>query len=250
MSHGEAGEAVIKSADRSTCSQVAIRMKEINTAMESVDTTAEAFGIAIEEACEAVAEHITDGDKLTAHENTLMVMLKQAGSHTRGWGTDAHYCVERLEKFDRVNKKEATPKSPVRGASGGAGSWNVWKGDATLKPTVLNKDAVPCDRNSQRDFATYIKSGETATVKASANTVVVHMRVCIDLELNTAMRDLWIEEGPDTLKKNLECLETVFMKRFPLNKRRQMLLEAEQEGREVTLELLEKDEKNDFRGGG
>ena len=164
-----------------------------------------------------------------------MVMLKQASIHTRGWRRDAHYCVERLEKFDRVNKKELTPKSPVRGASSGAGSWNVWKGDATLKPTVLNKDAVPCDfRNFQRDFATYIKSGETATVKASANTVMGHMRVCIDSELN--MRDLWIEEGPDTLKKNLECLETVFMKRFPLNKRRQMLLEAEQEGGEVTSE--------------
>ena len=62
--------AVIKSADRSTCPQVAIRMKEINTTMECVDTTAEAFGIAIEEACEAVAEHITDGDKLATHENT------------------------------------------------------------------------------------------------------------------------------------------------------------------------------------
>ena len=139
--------------------------------------------------------------------------------------------MERLERFDRVNKKETTPKSPVRGASGGVSSWNFWKGDATLKPTVLNKDTVPCDfRNFQRDFATYIKSGETATVKASANTVMGNMRVCIDSELNTAMRDLWIEEGPDTLKRNLECLETVFMKRFPISKRKQMLLEAEQEG--------------------
>ena len=38
------------------------------------------------------------------------------------------------------------------------------------------------------------------------------------------------------LRKNLECLETVFMKRFPISKRRQMLLEAEHEGGEVTSE--------------
>ena len=91
-------------------------------------------------------------------------------------------------------------------------------------------------RNFQRDFATNIKSGETSMVKATANTIVGHMRVCIDSELNTAMRDLWIEEGPDMLRKNLECLETVFMKHFPISKRRHMLLEAEQEGGEVTLE--------------
>ena len=107
----------------------------------------------------------------------------------------------------------------------------------TLKPSVLSKDAVPCDfRNFQRDFSTYIKSGETPTIKASANTIVGHMRVCIDSKLNTAMRDLWIEEGPDTLKNNLANLETVFMKRFPISKRRQMLQEAEQEAGEVTSE--------------
>ena len=148
-------------------------MKKINTAMESVDSTAEAFGIAIEEECEAVAKHITDRDELMIHENTLMMMLQQAGNHARRWRWECHDSLERLEKFDRANKKEAAPKSPIRGASGGTSSWNFWKGDATLKPSVLNKDAVPCDfRNFQRDFATYIKSGETATVKAKANTVV------------------------------------------------------------------------------
>ena len=50
------------------------------------------------------------------------------------------------------------------------------------------------------------------------------------------MRDMWIEEGPNILKENLENLETVFMKCFPICKRRQMLLEAEQEAGEVTSE--------------
>ena len=40
--------------------------------------------------------------------------------------------------------------------------------------------------------------------------------------------------GPDTLKRNLESLETVFMKCFLISKRRQILLEAEQEGGEAT----------------
>ena len=113
----------------------------------------------------------------------------------------------------------------------------MWKGDQSLKPAQLSKDAVPCDfRNFQRDFATYIKSGETATVKATAITIVGHLRVCIDSELNTLMRDMWIEEGPHILDGNLKNLETVFMKRFPISKRQQMLLEAEQEAGEVTSE--------------
>ena len=62
--------AAIKSADKSTCPQVVIRMKEITTTMESVDSTAEAFGDSIEETCAAVAEHITNRDNLTGHENT------------------------------------------------------------------------------------------------------------------------------------------------------------------------------------
>ena len=119
------------------------------------------------------------------------MMLKQAGMHTRKWRQEGLDALERLEKFDRANKKDANSRSPVRGASGGANSWIVWKGDATLKPSVLNKDAVPCNfRNFQRVFATYIKSGKMAMVKAMKNTIVGHMRVCIDSELNTAMRDL------------------------------------------------------------
>ena len=47
---------------------------------------------------------------------------------------------------------------------------------------------------------------------------------------------MWIEEGPHILDGNLKNLETVFMKRFPISKRRQMLLDAEQEAGEVTSE--------------
>ena len=53
----------------------------------------------------------------------------------------------------------------------------------------------------------------------SAITIVGHLRVCIDSELNTLMRDMWIEEGPHILDGNLKNLETVFMKRFPISKR-------------------------------
>ena len=60
------------------------------------------------------------------------------------------------------------PTYSARGAGGSTGGWNMWKGDATLKLSVLSKEAVACDfRNFQRDFTTYIKSGETPTVKAS-----------------------------------------------------------------------------------
>ena len=60
------------------------------------------------------------------------------------------------------------------------------------------------------------------------------MRICIDSELNSLMRDMWVEQGPNILEENLKNLEVVFMKRYPISKRRQMLLEAEQEAGEVT----------------
>ena len=75
--------AFIKGADKSMCPQVAIRMKEITAAMESVDCTAEAFGDLIKETCATVAEHITDRNELTGHKNRLIMMLKQAALHTR-----------------------------------------------------------------------------------------------------------------------------------------------------------------------
>ena len=111
----------------------------------------------------------------------------------------------------------------------------MWKADQSLKPTQLNKDAIPCDfRSFQRDFTTYIRSGETATVKATNLQILGQMRICIDAELNSLMRDMWVEQGPNLLEENLKNLEVVFMKRYPISKRRQMLLEAEQEGGEVT----------------
>ena len=228
--------AAIKSADRSTCPQVDQRTIEIRERMADVMDSAKELRQAIKAAAETVAEHMSD-DVQADLEATLMTMLQQSAKHAKNSRQEGYKCQERLEKFNKASKADQAPAIPARGASGSTGGWNMWKGDATLKPSVLSKDAVPCDfRNFQRDFATYIKSGETPTIKATANTIVGHMRVCIDSELNTAMRDLWIEEGPDTLKDNLANLETVFMKHFPISKRRQMLLEAEQEAGELTSE--------------
>ena len=190
----------------------------------------------IEDTVDAVNEHLVDAEQ-SDMETTLMKMLDQAVQHARRARQEGNDCQDRLEKFEKTSFTPPMPAQPARGAGSSTSSWNMWKGDQSLKPTMLSKDAVPCDfRNFQRDFATYIKSGETATVKATAITIVGHLRVCIDSELNTLMRDMWIEEGPHILDGNLKNLETVFMKRFPISKRRQMLLEAEQEAGEVTSE--------------
>ena len=193
--------------------------------MTAIMDSAEELRQAIKATAETVSEQLADEVQADLEE-TLMRMLDQSVLHAKNARQEGYQCQERLERFNRTSMVSQAPTATARGASGSSGGWNMWKGDATLKPLVLSKDAVPCDfRNFQRDFATYIKPGETPTIKASANTIIGHMRVCIDAELNTAMRDLWIEEGPDTLKDNLANL-MVFMKRFPISKRRQMLLEA------------------------
>ena len=226
----------IKSADSSSCPLVDQRTTEIRESMTAVKDSSEELRQAIEATAEAVLEHLADEEQADLEE-TLMRMLDQSVRHTKRARQEGYQCQNWLEKFSKTTSMGHMPTYSARGAGGITGGWNMWKGDATLKPSVLSKDAVPCDfRNFQRDFATYIKSGETPTVKASPNTIVGHMRVCIDSELNTAMRDMWIEEGPNILKENLANLETVFMKHFPICKRRQMLLEAEQEAGEVTPE--------------
>ena len=47
---------------------------------------------------------------------------------------------------------------------------------------------------------------------------------------------MWIKEGPDTLRQNLNSLEGVFMKRFPISKMRLMLFGTTQESREQLTE--------------
>ena len=212
------------------------RTIEIHERLTAIMDSMEELRQAIEATAETVSEQLADEVQVDL-EDTLMRMLNQSVLHAKNARQEGYKCQERLERFNKTSMVSQAPTATARGASGSSGGWNMWKGDATLKPSVLSKDAVPCDfRNFQRDFATYIKSGKTPTIKASANTIVGHMRVCIDSELNTAMRDLWIKEGPDTLKNNLTNLETVFMKRFPISKRRHMLLEADQEAGEVTSE--------------
>ena len=100
-----------------------------------------------------------------------MRMLDQSVRHAKRARQEGYQCQNRLEKFNKTSSVSHTPTYSARGARGGMGGWNMWKGDASLKPSVLSKDAVPCDfRNFQRYFATYIKSGETPTIKASPNT--------------------------------------------------------------------------------
>ena len=133
-------------------------------------------------------EHLVDAEQ-SDMETTLMRMLDHIIQHARRARQEGHNSQDRLEKFEKTSFMPIMPAQPARGAGHSTSSWNVWKGDLSLKPSMLSKDAVPCDfRNFQRDLATYIKSGETATVKATAITIVGHLRVCIDSELNTLMR--------------------------------------------------------------
>ena len=161
----------IKSADKSTCPSVKERIAEIRESMTAVMLNSDLLRQTIEDTVDAVTEHLVDAEQADM-EATLMRMLDQAVQHARRARQEGHDCQDRLEKFNKTSSTPPTPAQPARGAGSSTGSWNMWKGDQSLKPTVLSKDAVPCDfRNFQRDFATYIKSGETANSQGTAITI-------------------------------------------------------------------------------
>ena len=224
---------IIQSADRSANPAVKERIKGLEEGHAKVEAAGELLQEAIEETIKIVNARLVDQEQIDM-ETTLMKMLTQTIQHSRNAKQEQMQCQERLEKFEKDNSVPTTTTQPTRGSS--SSTWSsLWKADQSLKPTQLNKDAIPCDfRSFQRDFTTYIRSGETATVKATNLQVLGQMRICIDSELNSLMRDMWVEQGPNILEENLKNLEVVFMKRYPISKRRQMLLEAEQEAGEVT----------------
>ena len=228
---------VIKSADKSPNPAVKERIKGLEDRLAKVETAGDLLQETIEETVNVVNAHLEDQEQINM-EATLMRMLTQTIQHARKAKQEGLECQERLEKFEKNNSVPAITTQSARSSGSSSSSWgNLWKADQSLKPTQLSKDAIPCDfRNFQRDFTTYIRSGETATVKATNLQTLGQMRICIDSELNSLMRDMWVEEGPNILEENLKNLEVVFMKRFPISKRRQMLLEAEQEAGEVTSE--------------
>ena len=176
----------IKSADKSTNPAIKERIAEIRERMAKVKLTSDLLHQAIEETVDTVNAHLVDEEQ-TDMESTLMKMLMQTAQHTRKARQEGHKCQDRLEKFEKSNSTPTTPAQPARSSGSSSGSWgSMWKADQSLNPAQLNKDAVPCDfRNFQRDFATYIRSGETATVKATAIQTVGQLRVCIDSELRT-----------------------------------------------------------------
>ena len=158
----------IKSVDKSTCLSVNQRIAEIRVSMTAFMFNSDLLRQTIEDTVDAVSEHLVDAEQADL-EATLMRMLDQAVQHARRARQEGHECQDRLEKFNKTSSMPPTPAQPARGAGASTGRWNMWKGDQSLKPSVLSKDAVPCDfRNFQRDFATYIKSGEMSTVKATA----------------------------------------------------------------------------------
>ena len=213
------------------------RIKGLEDRLAKVELAGDLLHQTIEETVNAVNAHLEDQEQVDM-EATLMRMLTQTIQHTRRARQEGLECQDRLEKFEKNNSIPSIAAQSARSSGSSSSSWgSMWKADQSLKPTQLSKDAIPCDfRNFQRDFTTYIRSGETATVKATTLQTLGQMRICIDSELNTLMRDMWVEEGPHVLEENLKNLEVVFMKRFPISKRRQMLLEAEQEAGEVTSE--------------
>ena len=228
---------VIKSADKSPNPAVKERIKGLEDRLAKVETAGDLLQETIEETVNVVNAHLEHQEQIDM-EATLMRMLTQIIQHARKAKQEGLECQERLEKFEKNNSVPAITTQSARSSGSSSSSWsNLWKADQSLKPTQLSKDAIACDfRNFQQDFTTYIRSGETATVKATNLQTLGQMRICIDSELNSLMRDMWVEEGPNILEENLKNLEVVFMKRFPISKRRQMLLEAEQEAGEVTSE--------------
>ena len=208
---------IIQSADRSTNPAIKERIEELKEGCAKVEAAGEHLQEAIEETIKIVNTCLADQEQ-TDMEDTLMRMLTQTAQHSRNAKWEKMQCQERLEKFEKDNSIPATTTQPARGSS--SSSWSsLWKADQSLKPTQLNKDATPCDfRSFQRDFTTYIRSGETATVKATNLQILGQMRICIDTELNSLMRDMWVEQGPNLLEENLKNLEVVFMKRYPISK--------------------------------
>ena len=226
---------IIQSADRSPNPAVKERIKGLEDRLAKVETAGDLLQETIEEMINIVNARLEDQEQIDM-EAILMKMLTQTIQHSRNAKQEQMQCQERLEKFEKDNSVPTTTTQPARGSSLSSSTWSsLWKADQSLKPTQLSKDAIPCDfRNFQRDFTTYIRSGEMATVKATNLQTLGQMRIFIDSELNSLMRDMWVEQGPNILEENLKNLEVVFMKRYPISKRRQMLLEAEQEAGEVT----------------
>ena len=224
---------IIQSADRSLNPAVKERTEDLKEGSAKVETSGALLKEAIENTIKIVNTRLVDQERIDV-EASLMKMLAQTVQHKRNSKRQKMLCQERMEKFEKENATPAVttqqPKTPATSTYN-----NAWKADHSLKPSQLSKDASPCDfRSFQRDFTTYITSNETLTSKAMNLQILGQMRICIDSELNSLMRDMWVEQGPDVLEENLKGLEVVFMKRYPISKRRQMLLEAEQEGGEVT----------------
>ena len=174
---------IIQSADRSPNPAVKERIKGLKDRLAKVET--------IEETINIVNARLEDQEQIDM-EAILMKMLTQTIQHSMNAKQEQMQCQERLEKSRRT-----TPSPPPqcnRRSSSSLSTWSsLWKADQSLKPTQLSKDAIPCDfRNVPAGLHNLHKIRGDGHSQGYKSATLGQMRICIDSELNSLMRDMWV----------------------------------------------------------